>query len=265
MPTPRLTKSGQSFAQQRGRLWEITPWMPGVALPFGPVNESRRTAILAALAVFHTASAAARRGIAGQAAPGPRLSPGLLDRRARLERALTTDMGQIRDAPVPDGWHELAARRDEFFRLFAAVAPRVQARLGAAAAETGELIPCIRDIRREHLLFSGEQLTGWVDFGALRDEHPAADLARVLGEFFDDRPAEWDAFVAEYRRLLGDANTARISMAEIQAFDQSGILLGPLNWLRWIFLEYRDFVDRGAVVARFDQLLTRLRRLAETT
>jgi hypothetical protein len=52
--------------------------------------------------------------------------------------------------------------------------------------------------------------------------------------------------------------------ALVQAFDRSGTLLSPLNWLRWIFLEQRDFPDRDAVVRRFDQLLARLRRMVET-
>ncbi len=38
-----------------------------------------------------------------------------------------------------------------------------------------------RDLWSDHLLFSGTEVSGIIDYGALRVDEPAADLARLLG------------------------------------------------------------------------------------
>jgi len=49
----------------------------------------------------------------------------------------------------------------------------------------------------------------------------------------------------------------------VTAFDRSGVLLGGLQWLEWIYLEGRKFENRTSVLARVDEFLARLERLAQ--
>ena len=45
------------------------------------------------------------------------------------------------------------------------------------------LHPCLGDVWAEHVLFEGNQITGLIDFGGMRYDHPAQDLARLLGSY----------------------------------------------------------------------------------
>lgn len=268
VPSPLVAADGSSFVSLSGRLWEVTPWMPGRPLQedkdlVARLSAIRLSAILTALAAFHRATTAELDN--NMRAP----SPGLSERLRKLVAGILHDLPRIQSADLPHDWQELARRRDEFVRLFAEGARFVRPQLAATATVPVALLPCIRDIRREHVLFTDDEVTGWVDFGALRDDHPACDLARVLGEFLDDDRGRWDAALEQYadrqqRELPRLPREVWMQPALVQAFDRSGTLLSPLNWLRWIFLEQRDFPDRDAVVRRFDQLLARLRRMVET-
>ena len=62
--------------------------------------------------------------------------------------------------------------------------------LECACRESLPLSPAIRDIHHDHVLFSGDQVTGLVDFGILRIDTPLADMARLVGSLVaDDEPA----------------------------------------------------------------------------
>src|SRR5262249_1201866 len=45
---------------------------------------------------------------------------------------------------------------------------------------------CLCDIWHDHLLFEGERLAGLIDFGSVKLDHVAADLARMLGSLVQD-------------------------------------------------------------------------------
>jgi Ser/Thr protein kinase RdoA (MazF antagonist) len=119
--------------------------------------------------------------------------------------------------------------------------------------------PAIRDIWRDHVLFLGNDVSGLVDFGALRPESVAADVARLLGSLVGDEAAGWQTGLTAYEAVRPLSSIERRLMT---AFDQSGVLLSGLQWLSWVYLDGRIFEDRAAVEARLDELLARLERLA---
>ncbi|MFT5525029.1 MAG: ABC-type uncharacterized transport system fused permease/ATPase subunit [Pirellulaceae bacterium] len=41
-------------------------------------------------------------------------------------------------------------------------------------------------------------------------------------------------------------------------YDQANIVLSPMNWLRWIILEQRQFDDWAAVIQRLDSWISRM-------
>ena len=47
----------------------------------------------------------------------------------------------------------------------------------------------------------------------------------------------------------------------IEVFDRSGVLLSPLYWIEWIFVDRRRFERMDAVLARLKELAGRLQRL----
>jgi homoserine kinase type II len=151
----------------------------------------------------------------------------------------------------------LAARN--LIEMAAQVGPRVAPLLESVAELRVPLQPCIRDIWSAHVLFENDRVTGIVDFGAMRVESVAADVARLLGSLAGDDPAQWQVGLAAYEqvRKLSD-DESRL----VLAFDRSTVLLGGLQWLEWIFLEGREFPEYRAVMARIDEFTNRLAVLA---
>lgn len=257
IPLPRLTADGNSWVMHDGHLWEITPWLPGRAdfhaTPVGPHREARLRAALAALARFHVATAnfgdGCRRGA----------SPGISQRRERLQGLLSGGLVRLADGIRGEVWPELAACAPTLLRCFSVVADETLRLLTAAGGLEVPLTPCIRDVWHDHVLFTGDEVTGFVDFGAMRTDSVATDLARLLGSLAGNDADAWqmglDAY-ASVRALGGEERSL------IEAFDRSGVLLSGVNWLEWVFLERRRFADRPAVLGRMRGILARLEKWA---
>ena len=64
------------------------------------------------------------------------------------------------------------------------------------------LQPCLVDVWHDHVLFTGEEVTGVVDYAAMRLDVPHADLARLLGSLVEDDEAGWRAGLEAYGRWL---------------------------------------------------------------
>ena len=123
------------------------------------------------------------------------------------------------------------------------------------------LQPCIRDIRREHVLFEGNRVSGIIDFGALRLETVAGDVARLLDSLANDDLAMWQHGLAanqSVRPLSDDELTL------VEAFDLSAPLLSGLNWIDWIFRGGRTFEDPAEVVRRVKEIAGHIESLLAT-
>jgi homoserine kinase type II len=142
-------------------------------------------------------------------------------------------------------WLELARPAANWY-----VAP-----LRRAAGRDVLLQPCLRDARPEHLLFCGDRVTGLIDFGAMGIESVAADLARLLGDWVGPDRVEWAAALEAYTAVRP---LEAFEIALIEAIAGSTALLGAGHWVRWHFLERRDFHDPAAVVRGIERGLQRL-------
>jgi homoserine kinase type II len=135
----------------------------------------------------------------------------------------------------------------------------VRALLGQAERWAVPIQPCIRDIHREHVLFQDECVSGLIDFGAMRCDSCAGDIARLLGSLAGDDRALWTVGLDAYQhvRPLAEAECRLVNV-----FDASGVLLSGINWLEWVFIDGRAFENRSAVISRFEEIAARLTVLA---
>jgi homoserine kinase type II len=122
---------------------------------------------------------------------------------------------------------------------------------------------CLRDIWHDHVLYTGNRVTGIIDFGAADVTSPAADIARLLGSMVGDDRQRWSAGLAAYesvRPLTDDERKA------VRFFDSSGVVLSAANWLEWLYgreaSRLAGTFDREAALSRFNILVGRLRTLA---
>ena len=117
------------------------------------------------------------------------------------------------------------------------------------------LRPCLCDVWHDHVLFDGDRVTGIIDYGAMRLDHPAADLARLFGSLAGTDTDLLAAGVAAYRRVM-PLPEAEVGL--IPALDFTGTVLAAANWLRWLYHDNRQYDDLSAVRHRLEALLARL-------
>jgi homoserine kinase type II len=119
--------------------------------------------------------------------------------------------------------------------------------------------PCLRDLRGEHVLFTSTRVTGLVDYGAMAIDHPAVDLARLLGDFAEERDDLFDAALRAYREAGGEIET---SVEFLTQLARTGALGSAINWLRRLRnVEVRHLgIERAE--ARLSLLLRRIERFA---
>ena len=118
------------------------------------------------------------------------------------------------------------------------------------------LHPCLRDVWHDHLLFTGEDLTGIIDASASRTENVASDLSRLLGSLLGDDFRRWETALDAY------SSVREISVAErrlITVLDHSGVVLSAAHWLARLrtqslvereWRRVRELAERVASLAR---------------
>ena len=268
---------GDTFVSHDGHLWELAPWLPGEADFRRNPSAARLTAAMQALAHLHLAMADYQPNPQAQHtlncgplnyAPSPGLAARLAQLRELLSGAAETVPGTvsvslirshltaIRESVPGTVSPTLLSAAHEILDHFARLAPDLERQLAANVDRPVSLQPALRDIHAEPVLFVGDQVTGIIDFGAMRFETVAGDVARLLGSLVTSDPAGWQAGLAAYEAVRPLSDTER---ELVPLFDQSGLLLGAMNWLKWLFVEGRQFSDLARVHERLLRLLVQLR------
>jgi Ser/Thr protein kinase RdoA (MazF antagonist) len=134
---------------------------------------------------------------------------------------------------------------------------QVESRLQRWTDRRWQVQPCLCDVWHDHLLFEGDRVTGVIDYGSAKIDHPAVDVARLLGSLVPDDPAAWQVGVHAYRstRPFGDEE---VELA--RALDETGTVIGAAMWLRWLYEEFRLYEDRAAVARRLGVLVGRMEK-----
>ena len=249
IPVPLKTVRGSTWVEWDGRLWEITPWLPGAADFARNPSVARLAAACTRLAAFHLA---AQQGGERTVAPSPSIA-------TRLEFMSQLDGGlwrTIHEAVTARASTAFAPRARQLLAAYAQRAIPLRAELAAVGSSPFSLKTCHGDLWHDHVLYTGEDVSGFIDFGALRIDSPASDLARLLGSLAKDDRQLWDAGFAAYgaRAPLSEAERR---LAE--TIDRATVLLSGMNWLKWLFVEQRQFEDPQRVQQRLDAILERTR------
>lgn len=255
IPLPLETRHHHGFVRHAGHLWELTPWLAGAADYRNSPSRRKLENAMTALARFHQAARTFP-----LAETGPIGSPGIAERALRLQELMTGRLAEIDRAIASDAPSELATRAVRLVALAKATGRKILATLESARPLDVAIQPCIRDVWHAHVLFVGDEVSGILDFGSMRPDNVAADVARLLGSLAGDHQQDWQLGLSAYQsvRPLSDDE---LSLAT--AFDRSTVLLGGLQWLEWIYLEGRRFDSPSAVLGRVDEFLARLETLAQ--
>jgi Ser/Thr protein kinase RdoA (MazF antagonist) len=220
VPTVVPATNRSPTVEHAGRSWELQQWMPGRADYRGSPSEVKLRAACSALARLHRAWGTWEK-------PWPGVVPAVARRVEALKE------------PTPDArLSRLAGGALREIQSWAGPPPRMR--------------PCLCDIWHDHVLFTGDEVTGVVDYAAMRVDAAAADVARLLGSLVGDDEDGWRVGLAAYEMLTdAEARLARL-------LDRAGTIAAASRWQRWLN-EGRVFADPVAARRRAEEVLRRVR------
>ncbi len=260
---PVRSRDGETLVSDQNQLWQLEPWMPGQADFWSAPTPKRLQNTMALLAKFHQATETytdagpARSWLDHE---DQTASPTVSQRLAILHDWQSEKLARLRHAlpAITDAkLHNLSV---EMVSRFERVAAIVGHQLELCLRMRFRLQPCLRDVWHDHVLFSGEEVSGLIDPAATRTENIAADLSRLLGSFLGDDSPRWEEALSEYEthRPLEPEERALIT-----ALDQSGVLLSGMTWLDRLILQRESPSNRLQVLERLETLASRLKTLDE--
>ena len=229
-------------------LWDLSTWVPGS--PVTSFSDAQIEIAFASIARFHKAAAQVNLAF------GP--SPNLGQRQTQLAKLVRPESpvldqaaSQLKTASIhPTLQEPLATLVDLLCRVPQSQIASLQKRLRESSTVDLPLHPVVRDLRAEHLLFTGDELTGLVDFDAMQMDSIAYDLSRLTSSM---RLTETQLHLA-----LSTYHAARpIQAAEaklVQALTGVSRVLAPLSWINWLVLEQRSFSNLTAVEQRLKEV-----------
>jgi Ser/Thr protein kinase RdoA (MazF antagonist) len=253
VPVPYVTRAGDSFVHYGEHLWELTPWMNGMANYWQASSDRKLVSAMQTLARWHRAAATMSGGHRDYGK-----SASMRSRAKRLHDLRHDGARQLVEAIRQNRFTVPATCAGEIVERFIENATAdVEQTLERAALISCLRQPVIRDIWHDHVLFDGEKVSGIVDFGAMRVEAVAGDVARLLGSLAGDDLRQWRVGMQAYEEI----RTLSVQDRElVSAFDVSSVLLSGLQWVEWLYAEGRQFEDWKGVLTRMEANLTRLRR-----
>ena len=254
VPAIESTRTGRTVAEVGGRVWEVTAWMPGRADFHANPTSAKLAAAVTAVAGIHEAWARIR-GRAMDHAVGPCPAIGRRWRAIADWEHLTGRKGwrpQFADPHDPVRPHAEAA-----WGLLPVAIRRARDDLSPWLGRTVNAHPCLCDVWHDHILYDGDRVTGVIDFGAAKVDHPAVDLARLLGSLIPDDAIRMSEALDVYRTIRPLPEPELVPL-----LDRTGVVVAVTNWLRWLYEARREYADRAAIAERMAGLV---RRLAATT
>lgn len=203
---PSLT--GRTAVEHDGRIWDVTAWVTGAADFHKDPSDARLTAACVALADLHRAWAPAHQRLTP--CPGVR-------RRLALLNDFTSKLPHLASDPY---W-------DRPLSLLRPLVPRSIAELTPWVDRPVPVHPCLCDIWHDHVFYIGDRVSGIIDYGAMKVDHPAVDLARLLGDLVDGRSDRVRTGLAAYRAA---AAPVPVDDELVTLLDRTGLICAVIHW-----------------------------------
>ncbi|MDC0273912.1 phosphotransferase [Planctomycetaceae bacterium] len=258
VPVPTI--DGRSLVQHEKRFWQMEPWMPGKADFLKHPSDEKLKAVMHLLARLHIASTqfvASQESALWFSVSPSAPSPALVERIQILERWSGTNPEtlhrSIQQKLIPE---KIKDRLCEILSLYLSHAEKVHSELREMADHQFSLQPCLRDLWSEHVLWTANQVTGLIDFGACRIENPMIDLSRLLGSYFIDDSESYQKAIGWYDEIRSVSTSERKLFSVL---DRSQRLLAGMTWIDRLVLTAHPLNDWSAVENRLDEILPRLR------
>lgn len=250
LSAPLVTRGQALLAEDAGQLWQLSPWLPGQPDFNQAPSLERLQGALAALARFHQATLRmrTRQGVCNA-----------IPCRLVECRAVANYLELLREPIQREPNPELLQVAWELWQRVALCSPQLFERGQPLGRLEFALRPILGDVWHDNLIFEGERFSGFVDYTAVQDDAVSVDLARLVGSLRLEGKVPWEAGLEAYQAVSPlSADEQKI----IPWLHESGLVLGGLNWLKWIFVHRSQFPQPAAVLQRMRELSRQLLDLA---
>ena len=248
LPAILPTARGQTAIPHDNRFWVLTTKRPGRADFCNDNNDRRLRGIVDELARLHRFWS----GRFGSFGP----IPGVIRRLAKLDEGqafLEQPSRLFIESHVANrlpGWEEVRQLNE----LLPIRILKARQKLQPLRHLQVPIHPCLCDCWHDHFLFEGDQLSGVIDFDAVKIDHAAVDLARAIGSLLSrDKERWWEAY-NRYREVNPAAN---FPFEWIEILHETGQIVAGLYWLRKLVFD----ADRDGDISR---ILPRVKLIVES-
>jgi homoserine kinase type II len=245
VPAVLNAMNGETIVVEDDRLWDLTRWMTGTPLERPSVREIETAC--AAVAKLHVMWRTDR---------PPEACRGIRN-RLRLLREWISSPSPVDPSLLP----ELKSLVRRAIGIIGQTAPLTIEELSSWEDFPLAVQPCVRDLRGEHVLFAGNRVTGIVDYGAMAEDNPAVDLARLLGDYCLGDPQLFAAGLASYRAAGAELDTPDCLVGQLA---RSGALGSAIIWLRRLCSPDSTYPVTDAATTRFAHLVRQIEQFAPT-
>ncbi|HEY4259578.1 MAG TPA: phosphotransferase [Schlesneria sp.] len=258
---PVSTSDGSTLVTESGYEWQLESWKPGLADFRSNPTALRLATSMHALARWHLSAdrhvpaAAQSQWFQSSAAAE---SPAVVERLEIIQQIQEPALQRMASAIQSAKQTTITEPTLQILNLLRQGLPQIHRELMSMRNVKVRLQPCLRDVWHDHLLFSGDVVTGLIDPSACRRENVAADLARLIGSLIGDDRNAWNLALTEYQRYR---NLRIDELKLIEVLDHSGVILSGWTWLQWIYNEKRAFAELEPVQQRLDNILQRMEQL----
>ncbi|MFM7118529.1 MAG: phosphotransferase enzyme family protein [Planctomycetota bacterium] len=245
------SRGGERLVEAHGRLWQLSRWLEGEPNFNAAPTANKLRGAMRSLAKFHqtTARYESRQGCCN-AVP------------CRLVecRAVANYLQLLQDPIQRESNAELQRTAWELWQRVSFRSPGLFER-GQPLGQLNFLIrPVLGDLWRENVLFDGDNFSGFVDYTAIRTDAVSVDLARLLGSLKLAGRVPWAAGIEAYEQVSPLTDDEKKILPWLH---ESGLVLGGLNWLQWIFVHRMQFSQPKAVLQRMREVSKQLLELEE--
>jgi Ser/Thr protein kinase RdoA (MazF antagonist) len=100
---------------------------------------------------------------------------------------------------------------------------------------------CWGDARRENLLFSGSEITGFIDYCSMRKDCREVDVSRMISSFAGDDYLMWTNALNAYSEI------SKINYLVCRKLDILGTIVSLYRWLKWFQKPMPDTMVKPAI------------------
>ena len=240
--------------QDAAGLWQMEPWMPGESLRGSPTA----TQLSEALGVLSRIHLSGRVLAVSSSSPVSlrvhvAASPGINRRLKIVLELLSGFLDRLQAMAIADSDRRFGRAAKRACDVLCSSLQRLHAMLVAESDVSVPLQPLLRDIWRPHVLYSGDRVTGVIDWNAAATDHVSMDATRLLRSWYR---TDHECLRLAYYQFCDDRRMTHHERSLLRALDAANVLLSPVTWMRRRYTGVLAGSVDESVCSRFEELVT---------